>query len=359
MSPADDPVPKPPRRRSDEHESFLQSVAQVDWLVLAVVGLYLAVDRTPLPQTGATVAAMAAFGAFVLLFRSRFFPLRATVARIAIGVAVTVAFITFVAAQSGATSSPLVNLFLLPIVLAAVVLGARGTVAAFGLVTVAWLSLLSLEVSGVSAGLPLFARVLGELGPFALVAYLTQRLSGSIMSARQRIAELAERDAHTGLLNLGSFTDMLGREHAARTGATGTGYAVLMIDMDRLKQLNDTLGHDAGNSALRNVAESIKRAIRTTDVAARYGGDEFVVFLPDANAQMAEAVAQRIRNTVYQSLFEASGRMHRVTVSVGAAMYPRDGRTAADVLAVADKRMYQDKNLRRRAGDAEAPARAP
>ncbi len=191
---AGEPV-RPRRRRTDEHEAFLRSVALVDWLVLAVVGLYLAVDGAPLPQSGLTIAAMAAFGAFVLLFRTPLFPVRGTIARIAIDVAVTIAFITFVASQSGATASPLINLYLLPIVLAAVVLGARGTLVTFVLVAAAWLGLLWLESAPVQPSPALFARLIGELGPFALVAYLTQRLAASILTARARIAELAERDA--------------------------------------------------------------------------------------------------------------------------------------------------------------------
>jgi diguanylate cyclase (GGDEF)-like protein len=195
------------------------------------------------------------------------------------------------------------------------------------------------------------AHLLGELGPLGLVTYLTHRLAGSILLARQRIQELAERDPLTGLANVRSIDQLIAREHEARTASGRGAYSVLVADLDRLKAINDAYGHEAGNAALRNAAAAMTRAIRATDVAARYGGDEFVVFLPDATPEVAEAVAQRVRNATFQSLFLAGERMQRMTISVGTGSYPRDGRSVSDVMAAADKRMYQDKSLRRRPVD--------
>ena len=100
----------------------------------------------------------------------------------------------------------------------------------------------------------------------------------------------------------------------------------------------------------------MQRAIRTTDMAARYGGDEFVVFLPGATPEVAETVAQRIRNNVYRSLFPVGERLQRMTVSVGTASYPRDGAQEDDIVAAADQRMRRDRELaeRRPAGSARA-----
>jgi diguanylate cyclase (GGDEF)-like protein len=91
----------------------------------------------------------------------------------------------------------------------------------------------------------------------------------------------------------------------------------------------------------------VQRAIRTTDMAARYGGDEFVVFLPGATPEVAETVAQRIRNNVYRSLFPVGERLQRMTVSVGTASYPRDGAQEDDIVAAADQRMRRDRELRK------------
>jgi diguanylate cyclase (GGDEF)-like protein len=124
-----------------------------------------------------------------------------------------------------------------------------------------------------------------------------------------------------------------------------------MVDMDDLKALNDGHGHQAGNRAITTVASAIQRAIRNTDLAARSGGDEFIVFLPDATAEVAEIVAQRIRNHVYRSLFPVGERLQRMTASVGTATWPRDGTQADDIVAAAAERAKLDRKLRQQAGE--------
>ena len=343
--------PQDPGRAEDV--GFLRSMTQVDWLALLVVVFYLIVDDEPLPHPALVLGAMLVFGVFAALVRLKRFPLRSTRGRIALDVVVTILFISLMASESGGGSSPLVNLYLLPIVLAGVTLGPRGTLAVVVAVGAAYLALFAHGGDLAAPPAVVSARLFGELAPYALVAYLTQRLTQSILSARRRIAELAERDGLTGLVNLRSFKELLGREHAARAGVGS--YAVLMIDVDRLKHFNDTWGHEAGNAAIVHVAEAIRRAVRSSDIAARYGGDEFAVFLPEASPQVAENVAQRIRNSAWHSLFHPGDRAQRVTVSVGAGGYPQDGRTLDEILAAADQRMYQDKKLRRREGDPEPP----
>ncbi len=341
--------------RRDDYESFMRSILLVDGLALGVVGLYLIVDAQPLQWPAAIMSAMVAFAAFVLAFRSSRFPVKNPRSRIVLEVAAMVAFITAIVAQTGGPDSPLANLYLLPVVLAAVTLGSLATVVTVTATSLAWVAMFVLEERPETSNLALVARMFGELGPLLLVAYLTERLATSIRAARRRIADLAERDGLTGLVNLRSFRVLLEHEHAARKAAKGADYSLLMVDVDHLKEINDNFGHESGNSALRNVAEAIKRAIRASDVGCRYGGDEFVVLLPGANALVAEAVAQRIRNAVHQSLFEAGGRLQRVTASVGVGAFPRDGLEPDDVLSVADHSMYRDKNLRRKPGDPEPP----
>ncbi len=274
------PIAKPPppardRRRAqerfgDEHESFLRSVTLVDWLVLLLVILYLLVSREPAPSLALTGGAIAGFAGFLVAFRSKRFPLRSPVRRIALDVFVTVVFLTIVVTQAGGADSPLVNLYLLPLVLSAVTLRARVTLLAFLLVGVAVL-LLHLVAPGERHGPQMIvAHLLGELGPFGLVTYLTHRLAGSILLARRRIQDLAERDPLTGLVNLRSMDELIAREHQSRSAAGRGAWSVLVADLDRLKAINDGFGHDAGNAALRNAAAAIQRAIRTTDTASRY-----------------------------------------------------------------------------------------
>ena len=342
--------PLPGTRREavarDEHTSIIRSLTRVDWLVLLMVALYSLVPHVQPKSPRWLYIAMATYTLFVLAFRWRGFPVRDTGARIALGAAAMVAFITVVAIQTGGSSSPMVNLYLLPIVLVAMTLGRRGALVIVLGVALAWLSVIVGE-GVLPPPAELGTRLFGELGPYALVAYLTQALAGSIMTARRRIEEMAERDGLTGMLNLRTFKSILHREHQLRARGVQGGYAVLLIDVDKLKELNDEHGHQAGNRAITTVSGAVQRAIRTTDMAARYGGDEFVVFLPGATPEVAETVAQRIRNNVYRSLFPVGDRLQRMTVSVGTASYPRDGAAEDDIVAAADQRMRRDRELRR------------
>jgi len=265
--------------------------------------------------------------------------------RIALGAAAMVVLVTAAAWPTGATASPLANLYLLPIVVVAMTLGRRGAWLVFAAVLLAWLALLASE-GALPPPAALLTRMLGQLGPWALVAWVTQALAGSILTARRQIEEMAERDGLTGMLNLRTFKAALAREHAGRVRDGRGAYALLLVDMDDLKSLNDRHGHPAGNQAITTVAGAIQRAIRNTDLAARAGGDEFVVFLPEATPEVAATVAQRIRNHVYRSLFPVGERLQRMTVSVGAATWPRDGSGAQDVLDAAAARSRQDRELR-------------
>ena len=163
----------------DEHASILKGLARVDWLVLLVVALYTLALGAPAHSSRALYAALAAYTLFVVAFRWRGFPVRATGARIALGAAAMVAFITVVAANTGGASSPMTNLYLLPIVVVAMTLGRQGTLVVFAAVTlalIAWFVTLtrfepSILRAGVMAGLSATAYVRGvERPPIRLLA---------------------------------------------------------------------------------------------------------------------------------------------------------------------------------------------
>ena len=105
-----------------------------------------------------------------------------------------------------------------------------------------------------------------------------------------------------------------------------------MIDMDKLKDINDDFGHEAGNSAITLVAQCLQRSIRTTDHAARFGGDEFAVLLPGASPEVAEAVVKRVRHNVYKTTLDLRSRMIRCSVSIGVVNYPKDARDMRELL---------------------------
>jgi diguanylate cyclase (GGDEF)-like protein len=125
-------------------------------------------------------------------------------------------------------------------------------------------------------------------------------------------------------------------------------YGLMLLDMDELKKINDTLGHEAGNKAIVLVANVITRLIRNTDSAARYGGDEFIVLLSEITPERLDQISKRIRSSVQNATLEYEGTMYRTSVSIGTAVYPSDGSDPRALISSADSRMYKNKELQRR-----------
>jgi diguanylate cyclase (GGDEF)-like protein len=155
----------------------------------------------------------------------------------------------------------------------------------------------------------------------------------------------AEHDALTGLRNHGSFQ----RELGATIDAAGDRlFALLMMDLDRFKTYNDTLGHPAGDLLLARVARAIEASIRTSDGAYRYGGDEFSVILAGVDRAGADEVAERIRTAIESLRPDPSGP--ETSISIGIACFPDDGATKDALVETADSALYLAKGSRLRSG---------
>jgi diguanylate cyclase (GGDEF)-like protein/PAS domain S-box-containing protein len=150
----------------------------------------------------------------------------------------------------------------------------------------------------------------------------------------------ASHDGLTGLANYREFFESLEQE-VRRAERTRQPFALLLLDMDDLKAINDRLGHLAGNRALNRLARVMKEHCRATDVAARYGGDEFAILLLDADGERAQNVAGRIC-----ACLRSQSDPPSLSVSIGYSVYPHDGLSAPELLEAADKRLYQSKKSR-------------
>jgi diguanylate cyclase (GGDEF)-like protein len=169
-----------------------------------------------------------------------------------------------------------------------------------------------------------------------------------LATANAQLAELALRDPLTGLANRRLFAEHLDVA-LARAQRSQLGLGVAWLDLNDFKRVNDKHGHAAGDSLLQDVARRLRASVRETDLVARLGGDEFLILLCDLPLAAAEAAAATVIERTAQSLAEplvASGAALRVTASVGVSFYPADATTAAELLAHADKAMYQSKNTR-------------
>jgi diguanylate cyclase (GGDEF)-like protein len=156
--------------------------------------------------------------------------------------------------------------------------------------------------------------------------------------------QLSRIDGLTELYNYTFFQQLLKTE-VERAQRYGHHLSLLMIDIDNFKGYNDAYGHPAGDDALRKLARVMSRAVRGCDFIARYGGDEFVVVLPETEQAEAKTIGERLRSLVANTKFNGSqhGKDSIITVSVGLATYPRDAQTKEDLIKRADQALYKAK----------------
>jgi diguanylate cyclase (GGDEF)-like protein/PAS domain S-box-containing protein len=160
--------------------------------------------------------------------------------------------------------------------------------------------------------------------------------------AEEQIRHLAVTDPLTGLANYRRLLDVLDSE-IKRHDRTGRSFAVLLLDLDRLKKINDAHGHLVGSRALCRVATILRIHCRSIDTSARYGGDEFVLILPETESAAADQVAQRVSEQV-----NSDGDEPSISVSIGIAVYPQDGKTIDELFVAADRALYRDKDSSKR-----------
>jgi len=157
--------------------------------------------------------------------------------------------------------------------------------------------------------------------------------------AEERARNLAVSDPLTGLANYRQLVEALETE-IKRFGRNERPFVVLLLDLDGLKELNDVHGHIVGSRALCRLADMLRLYSREMDTAARYGGDEFVLILPETDAEAGRLVAQRISRRLAED-----GEQPNISVSIGMAVYPNDGETSNEILGAADRDLYREKGV--------------
>ena len=172
----------------------------------------------------------------------------------------------------------------------------------------------------------------------ALTALVLAAESTEHRRAEEHVRHLADSDPLTGLANYRRLVDTLDAE-IKRYNRSRIPFAILLLDMDQLKKINDTHGHLVGSRALCRLADILRLNCREIDVAARYGGDEFVLVLPEASGNAARHVAQRISDRL-----RSDGLEPPLSVSIGVANFPADGATLEELLSAADRHLYYHKH---------------
>ena len=326
---------------STELRDFSRTVAEIEWLLVILTLLYHVFQDSSEDNTVAIYAGLIAFSVVIIGFHYLNFVRRPGRWSLAVETWIMIVFITWVLFHTGRLDSPLLNLYLLPIVTSALTLGQMVTLLQVGLIGACYLFLgyatNASFLSTITAG-----NFATDLAPMLLVAYITTMLSQDILNAMARIKLVSDTDALTGALNIRAFNAIAERECALAVRYNRV-FSLLMIDSDNLKKVNDNHGHDAGDRLIKLVVASIKQDLRTTDVVARYGGDEFVCLLPETPAEAAAGAAERIRHNIAETPLSSGQDSIPTSVSIGVAAYPEHGASVETVSKNADRALYSSK----------------
>lgn len=216
-----------------------------------------------------------------------------------------------------------------------------------------WLTALSMEFDSPASSIPangvLFVAIM-----LYTIGWTLSAILACYYRANNSLIHLAREDALTGLPNRRSIDDELSRT-LVQSQRTGREFAVIVIDLNGFKAINDQLGHTAGDELLKAVAGRLRSYVRSSDFAGRMGGDEFVIIIhePGDMASAGRAMG-RLRHSISDSM-EIARQPVTLTVSAGMSHWPKDGETADELLSVADRRMYQDKPVNRQRRESSRP----
>lgn len=302
--------------------------------IVATTGLW--------PETQPAILVLLAFGGLFVVVIHDLLPADILgPARFVVEGSVSITVATLLVALTGGVASPFFFVFPLIVGGAALVVTPTITVALAGGATLGYvLAVLAGSPTG-SLG-PVTAATVGvNLTALILLAYAAMVVAREQRRTRDAAIRLSTVDPLTGLFNRTFFFAAIGRE-IARCARSGRGFCLLMIDLDDLKAINDRLGHFQGDRVLRGVGEVIADGVRRIDTAARYGGDEFVVLLPETDPTGAFVLAEKIRLGVNALAIDLPNAAHP-SISVGVVSYPSDGRTSDELMISADRAMYTSK----------------
>jgi diguanylate cyclase (GGDEF)-like protein len=269
---------------------------------------------------------------------------RRTAAVIAFEVVLAIVLTTVLLVLTDFASSPFVFVYLLIAVAVALQLGGPIAMVVAMATTFAFLGVLALDPQLESYSTADLLRFGLQVGSIWLLAYVAGVFASGERRMRDSVLQLSRTDELTGLYNRGQLFPTL-EEEVQRTRRSERGFCLLMIDLDGLKAVNDSFGHHRGDEVLRMLGGVIRHSIRLVDTAYRYGGDEFLVLLPETDFAGAFVVAEKIRAGAEEVGLAAGGGELLTSVSIGLVSCPEDGTSAEDLMIAADRAMYQAKSL--------------
>jgi diguanylate cyclase (GGDEF)-like protein len=231
-------------------------------------------------------------------------------------------------------------MFILPVAVAAIAAGLKeGLFTA--LIAAGFVALFAIDRESTFSQVFLLEAFATPFALYGLVAAVLGAFAEAHYSVQDHLRMLATLDPLTKVSNIERF------HHEVRLlDAAGVGYAVMITDLDNLKAINDKYGHQTGSAAIQTMANVLRRVVRTSDLVARYGGDEFVVVLREADRVGAQIVMNRVTSMLEEERLPTAPEA-KVTVSMGVALAGEDGHTPEELVKAADEAMYAHKRARK------------
>jgi diguanylate cyclase (GGDEF)-like protein len=255
---------------------------------------------------------------------------------------VAITLVTVLIILTGQESSPFFFAYPLIVAGAALAVAPWVTLVMAGLASIDYVIAITFDRNNVPISGQAMALVGLNIVSMLMLAYVASFIAREQRRSRAAAIRMSTIDSLTGLFNRAYFFAAVERE-IQRSARSGRRFGLLMMDLDGLKAINDRFGHFQGDQALRAVAQVIRTGVRRIDIAARYGGDEFVVLLPETEPTGAFVVAEKIRIGVAELAVTSASEEIHTSMSIGAVSYPDDGTTADDLLISADRAMYVSK----------------
>jgi diguanylate cyclase (GGDEF)-like protein len=328
--------------RKEEIKRLSFKVAEIELLLTALTILYVEISGLSIQDNINILISLCAFSLFILVFHYSGLQKIVSKWKLTIDTWAMIVFISFILWNTGKIGSPLLALYIFPIITASSMLGEGVAFLEMGLISAIFL-LLSFTPSMLTTLTPeQLSGPLIQMFPLWLTGYVTIKLAKENDFVKSKIEELSYTDYLTGLYTMRIFMLLMEKE-LVRSSRFNYNFSLLIIDADNLKWVNDTYGHLAGDEMIKLFGETIKKNMRTTDIIARYGGDEFIVLLPETNVRNAYIAAERVRKVIEKSSYPVKGVTIQMTTSIGIASFPDNGTQIEELINKADKALLKGK----------------
>ncbi len=326
--------------------AYDQVVRVTSWIFILVTAIIvLTIGGTLWPENQQAILILLAFAGMFLILVNELLPSNALgSAKFVVEGSVGLTGAAMLVALTGGVASPFFFTFPLIVAGAALIVSQAVTIGLLAIATTGYLLAVALgTTTTASPELPqILAVVVVNLTALFLLAYVATVIAREQRRARDAAIRMSAVDPLTGLFNRSFFFAAIERE-IARCARSGRGFCLLMMDLDELKAVNDRLGHFYGDRVLRGVGDVVSAGVRRIDTAARYGGDEFVVLLPETDPTGAFVLAEKIRIGVEEMVVGLPPTGPQPSLSVGVVAFPDDGATADELMISADEAMYASK----------------